>query len=96
MPFFNVDTDGLAAKSSQVQGTISRLQAEVNSMQAGLRDLEGIWTGQAASNFQQLILQWRATQQQVEESLAGINAALSLATRQYADAEQDNARMFLG
>ncbi|AUZ86633.1 WXG100 family type VII secretion target [Arthrobacter sp. TmT3-37] len=96
MPFFNVDTDGLAAKSSQVQGTISRLQAEVNSMQAGLRDLEGIWTGQAASNFQQLVLQWRATQQQVEESLAGINAALSLATRQYADAEQDNARMFLG
>lgn len=96
MPFFNVDTDGLAAKSSQVQGTISRLQAEVNSMQAGLRDLEGIWTGQAASNFQQLVLQWGATQQQVEESLAGINAALSLATRQYADAEQDNARMFLG
>ncbi|BBE21694.1 hypothetical protein MN0502_05770 [Arthrobacter sp. MN05-02] len=96
MAFFNVDTDGLAAKSSQVQGTISRLQAEVNSMQAGLRDLEGIWTGQAASNFQQLVLQWRATQQQVEESLAGINEALSLATRQYADAEQSNARMFLG
>ena len=69
MAFFNVDTDSLAAKSSQVQGTIGRLQAEVNSMQAGLRELEGLWTGQAATNFQQLILQWRATQQQVEESL---------------------------
>jgi WXG100 family type VII secretion target len=95
MAFFNVDTDSLAAKSSQVQGTISRLQAEVTSMQAGLRELEGLWTGQAATNFQQLILQWRATQQQVEESLTGINEALSVATRQYAEAEQSNARMFM-
>ncbi|MHA7210341.1 WXG100 family type VII secretion target [Arthrobacter sp. MDT1-65] len=96
MAFFNVDTDSLAARSSQVRGTITRLRAEVDSMQAGLRELEGLWTGQAATNFQQLILQWRATQQQVEESLTGINEALDVATQQYADAELSNARMFLG
>jgi WXG100 family type VII secretion target len=95
MTYFNVDTDSLAARSVQVQGTIGRLQAEVNTMQAGLRELEGLWTGQAATNFQQLITQWRGTQAQVEESLAGINAALGLATQQYAEAELSNARMFL-
>lgn len=95
MAFFNVDTDSLAAKSAQVQGTISRLQAEVNSMQAGLRELEGLWTGQAATNFQHLIVQWRATQRQVEESLTGINEALNVATREYVEAELSNARMFM-
>jgi WXG100 family type VII secretion target len=95
MAYFNVDTDSLAARSVQVQGTIGRLQAEVNTMQAGLRELEGLWTGQAATNFQQLITQWRGTQAQVEESLAGINEALTIATHQYAEAELSNARMFL-
>ena len=64
-------------------------------MQAGLRELEGLWTGQAASNFQELITLWRGTQAQVEESLAGINEALTVATHQYAEAELSNARMFL-
>lgn len=95
MAIFNVDTDTLAAKSSEVQGTIARLQAEVNTMQAGLRQLEQMWTGQAANNFQQLVTQWRATQAQVEESLSGINQALGVATQQYVDAELSNARMFL-
>ena len=95
MAYFNVDTDSLAARSVQVQGTIGRLQAEVDTMQAGLRELEGLWTGQAASNFQELITLWRGTQAQVEESLAGINEALTVATHQYAEAELSNARMFL-
>lgn len=95
MAIFNVDTDTLAAKSAEVQGTIARLQAEVNTMQAGLRQLEQMWTGQAANNFQQLVTQWRATQAQVEESLSGINQALGVATQQYVDAELSNARMFL-
>ena len=50
MAFFNVDTDSLAAKSSQVQGTIGRLQAVVTSRQAGLRALEGLWTVHVATN----------------------------------------------
>jgi WXG100 family type VII secretion target len=95
MTYFNVDTDSLAARSSQVQATIGRLQAEINSMHAGLRELEGQWTGQAATNFQELISRWRATQATVEESLAGITEALNVATRQYAEAELSNARMFL-
>jgi hypothetical protein len=37
---------------------------------------------------------WKATQQRVEESLAGINHALSQAGQQYADIEAANARLF--
>ena len=96
MANFQVDTDALVAKNSEVQGTIARLQSEVNTMQVGLQDLEQLWRGQAAANFQQLVAQWRATQARVEESLAEINHALSVATQQYVDAEVSNARMFLG
>ena len=96
MAVFHVDSDALQAKSMAVQGTIGRLQAEVDAMQAGLRELEALWSGPAAANFQQLITQWRATQLKVEESLGSINAALVHASEQYAQAEAANARMFLG
>ncbi|MFP5316501.1 MAG: WXG100 family type VII secretion target [Actinomycetes bacterium] len=95
MTYFNVNTDSLAAKSAEVQNTITRLQAEVNAMQAGLRSLESEWQGQASQNFQQLVTDWRATQVRVEESLAGINQALGVAGEQYAQAELSNARMFM-
>lgn len=95
MTYFHVDTDSLAAKSTDVQNTIARLQAEVNAMQSGLRSLESEWQGQASQNFQQLITDWRATQAKVEESLASINEALNLATQQYTEAELSNARMFM-
>ena len=45
MAVFQVDSEALAAKSMAVQGTIGRLQAEVNTMQSGLRELESLWTG---------------------------------------------------
>ena len=49
--------------------------------------LQASWTGSAAVAFQTVVDQWRVTQRQVEDSLAGINAALAAAGRQYADAE---------
>jgi WXG100 family type VII secretion target len=96
MAVFHVDSDALHAKSLSVQGTIGRLQAEVDAMQAGLRELESLWSGTASANFQQLVTDWRATQLKVEESLASINTALAHASEQYAQAEAANARMFLG
>ncbi|MGF9661306.1 WXG100 family type VII secretion target [Arthrobacter crystallopoietes] len=96
MAVFHVDSEALNAKSMAVQGTIGRLQSEVNTMQAGLRELESLWTGSASANFQQLVSDWRATQLKVEESLASINAALAQASQQYAQAEEANARMFMG
>lgn len=95
MATFHVDSEALAAKSSAVQGTIARLQGEVNAMQAGLQELEGLWQGTAATNFQMLIADWRGTQAKVEESLTNINSALSMASQQYAQAEQANTQLFM-
>ena len=95
MAGFFVDSDILAAKSAEVRGTIDRLQAEVNTMQAGLVSLGESWHGQASANFQLLITDWRATQARVEESLASINQALAYASAQYADTEAANTALFM-
>ncbi|MET1034979.1 WXG100 family type VII secretion target [Arthrobacter halodurans] len=94
MSSFAANTAEMRNKAAAVQGTIERLRAEVNTMQAGLRELESSWHGAAALNFQGVVADWRATQLRVEESLAGINTALSRASQHYDDAEAANASMF--
>ena len=94
MAVFHVDSDALMAKSGAVQGTIDRLRGEVEAMQQGLRELESLWTGAAASTFQQLVAEWRITQQRVEESLVSINGALNRAAIHYSEAEAANTRLF--
>ncbi|GAA1353974.1 WXG100 family type VII secretion target [Falsarthrobacter nasiphocae] len=94
MAIFNVDSEQLAQQSAQVQGTIARLQTEINQMQAGLQGLQASWGGQASNRFQGLVVEWRATQMRVEESLLHINEALSSASRTYAEVESQNTAMF--
>lgn len=94
MAVFTVDSDLLAEQSANVQRTIARIQSEVNQMQAGLQGLQGSWGGQASALFQGLISEWRVTQSRVEESLAHINQALTVASQAYAETEAQNAAMF--
>ncbi|HXD28047.1 WXG100 family type VII secretion target [Arthrobacter sp. JSM 101049] len=94
MGSFAANTDDMRGRAQAVQGTIERLRSEVDTMQAGLRDLESSWHGAAASNFQAVVADWRATQLKVEQSLTGINTALAHASQQYDEAEAANARMF--
>ncbi|MFC0581826.1 WXG100 family type VII secretion target [Micrococcoides hystricis] len=94
MTSFQVDAADLQSKSAAVQGSISRLQTEVNTMDANLRLLKDSWRGQAANNFMSVLSQWRATQAKVEESLGSIRTALASASKQYAEAERANAAMF--
>lgn len=95
MSIVQIDVEDLRAKSGAVEGSIGRLQAEVSTMEANLRQLQDTWRGQAAANFQGVLTtEWRATQQRVEESLAGIRRAMDAAATQYQDAETANAAMF--
>lgn len=94
MSIVQIDVEDLRAKSGAVEGSIGRLQAEVGTMEANLRQLQDTWRGQAAANFQGVLTEWRATQQRVEESLAGIRRAMDSAAQQYQDAEAANAAMF--
>ncbi len=94
MSAFSVDSDAVFSATGAVRQTIDRLQADSQAMMAQLTQLQHSLTGMAAVAFQANIDQWRATQRQVEETLAGISTALASAGRQYADAEQLNLSLF--
>lgn len=94
MAVFNVNSDDLAIKSTAVKASVDRIRMEVDAMKRNLLDLEGTWTGAAATNFQALLQEWHATQIKVEASLESINSALAMASTQYSQAEDANTRMF--
>lgn len=94
MAVFTVDSDSILTSTATVRGTVDRLQAESDAMLAQLTQLQSSWTGAASAAFSGVVEQWRATQRQVEESLAGISAALGAAGRQYADTELTAASLF--
>ena len=96
MAQFMVDSEVIASKSAQAKAHVASITAEVNGMTASLQDLQSSWTGSASTNFQGVLDKWRATQRQVEESIAQINEALSRAGVNYSDTEQSNASMFMG
>lgn len=96
MAQFIVDSEVIAAKSAQAKAHVASITAEVNGMTASLQDLQSSWTGSASTNFQGVLDKWRATQRQVEESIAQINEALSRAGVNYSDTEQSNASLFMG
>ncbi|WP_237185129.1 WXG100 family type VII secretion target [Rothia nasimurium] len=96
MAQFNVDADLIASKSAQAHAQVETIVSEVNALTASLQDLQGSWTGSASANFQGVLAHWRATQHQVEESIAQINEALSRAGVNYSETEMANAAMFVG
>ena len=96
MAQFIVDSEVIASKSAQAKAHVASITAEVNGMTASLQDLQSSWTGSASTHFQGVLDKWRATQRQVEESIAQINEALSRAGVNYSDTEQSNASMFMG
>ena len=94
MTRYQVDSDAVIGATAAVRSSASRIQGEVSSLYAQLVNLQGSWSGQAATSFQSVLSEWKATQQRVEENLASLNQALSQAGQQYADIEQNNARLF--
>ena len=94
MTRYQVDSEAVLGATTAARSTIGRIQAEVSGLHGQLDNLQGSWTGQAASAFQAVVTDWKATQQRVEESLAAISHALGQAGQQYADIEASNARLF--
>jgi 6 kDa early secretory antigenic target len=94
MTRYQVDSEAVLGATGAVRGSIDRIRSEVSSLLAQLVNLDGSWSGQAATAFQGVIGEWRATQLHVEESIGTINQALGLAGQQYAETELSNARLF--
>jgi WXG100 family type VII secretion target len=96
MSQFEVDSARVAQASGAVQASAAQLGGEVDRMMRHLLDLQGSWKGQASVAFQQVIADWRGTQERVRASLEEIQQALALAGRQYEEVEGATARMFSG
>lgn len=94
MAVFQIDTSELMTKSQAVEGTLSRIQSDVNTMESQLRQLQDSWRGSASVAFQDVLTQWRGTQAQVEQALASVRQAMAAASQQYEETETANTRMF--
>ncbi len=91
---FQVDTDRIAGAAGDVARISAEIESEVAQMLARLTGLQDAWTGTASAQFQGVVGQWRATQQQVRESLDDIGRVLAAAGAQYAETEAQAVRMF--
>ena len=96
MTRYQVDSDEVLGASTAVRATINRIQAESSSLQGQLVNLQNSWSGQASTAFQGLALDWKATQNRVDETLGAVSQALTMAGQQYAEIEAANARLFAG
>jgi early secretory antigenic target protein ESAT-6 len=94
MTRYQVDSEAVLGATGSVRASISRIQAEVSGLHGQLVNLQGSWSGQAATAFQSVVVEWKATQQRVEENLATLNQALTVAAQQYAEIEASNSRLF--
>lgn len=94
MTRYQIDSEAVAAATASVQAAASRIQADVSGLHGRLIDLQGSWTGQAATAFQAVVADWSATQRRVEESLQLLNTGLARAGQHYAEIEVQNTRMF--
>jgi WXG100 family type VII secretion target len=96
MATYQVNAEMIATASSGVHKSMATISAEVAGLMAQLTNLQSSWTGQAANAFATVASQWQATQKQVEESLANINAALATAGQSYTEAEDRAMSLFAG
>ena len=94
MSRYEVDSAQVAQAAVAVQKSAQQIGTEVDGMMRHLLELQSSWRGQAASSFQHVVTDWRATQERVRASLEEIQRALTVAGQQYAQAEDSAARMF--
>jgi WXG100 family type VII secretion target len=93
---FSVDTERIAAASSDIKRISGEVDAQVAAMMGRLTGLQDAWQGSASQRFQGVVTEWRATQLRVRESLDHISQALAQASSSYNQAEQQNTAMFSG
>lgn len=91
---FQVDTDRITTASGDIARISADIDTQVGAMMARLTGLQDAWRGSAATRFQDVAQEWRATQVRVRESLDHIGRLLGQAGREYAAAEQQNTAMF--
>lgn len=94
MSRFEVDSAHVAQAAGAARASGQAIHTEVASMVRHLTELQSTWRGAAAAGFDGVLMEWRATQAQVEGALEHLTQALGVAAQQYADAELAATRLF--
>lgn len=94
MSRIEVDSTRVAAASTAVQASAERIRTEIDTMTRQLTEFQANWKGTAASSFQQVMTDWRATQEQVHQALDEIRQALAIAAQQCEQAKNTAIRIF--
>ena len=91
MPQYQVDSEQIQSSSAAVNASIQSIRQAV---QGNLNNLQSVWRGGAATQFTAVAEQWRAAQQQMEQSLESIQRALMQASTLYSETEMQASRLF--
>jgi 6 kDa early secretory antigenic target len=94
MTRYHVDSEQVLLAATAARATISRLQGEVQALNAQLHALSSSWSGPAQSAFANVHSQWHTTQLAVEQSLSALGEALAHAGHHYQEMELANTRLF--
>ena len=76
MPQYQVDSEQIQSSSAAVNASIQSIRQAVQGMYGNLNNLQSVWRGGAATQFTAVAEQWRAAQQQMEQSLESIQARI--------------------
>ena len=68
MPQYQVDSEQIQSSSAAVNASIQSIRQAVQGMYGNLNNLQSVWRGGAATQFTAVAEQWRAAQQQMEQS----------------------------
>lgn len=85
---FAVSTDRLASSSTDTSRISEEIETSVAAMMSRLVALQDEWTGSASGAFQDLTVEWRATQRQVKDALDHIARVLGEAGETYRSTEE--------
>ena len=88
MPQYQVDSEQIQSSSAAVNASIQSIRQAVQGMYGNLNNLQSVWRGGAVAE------QWRAAQQQMEQSLESIQRALMQASTLYSETEMQASRLF--
>ncbi|MDQ1563526.1 MAG: hypothetical protein QOI14_477 [Actinomycetota bacterium] len=94
MTRYQVDSEAVLSATGSVRASMERISGEASALLGQLVNLQGSWSGPAATAFQSVVTEWRSTQQRLDQNLGSIGQALNVAGQQYAEIETTNARLF--
>ena len=82
MTTFQVDSVAVLDATRAAQATLEQLRGDATQLTATLTGLQGSWSGQAASAFQQVLANWTTTQRSIETQMGQLQQVLTSVAQQ--------------